>query len=154
MFRWWFEFAILYFKIFVICTTELMNSAPKAELLLMMLQVATGLLLLLVIVDRPYRDSEGHDGMTGADALQILSLVTQLANYRLAVWCLARERTVGLSDNEELLVAVVALLLAIAPLVPAIAAAHYRHRKDQEEKRLASERIQGKVLNPIADAST
>ena len=120
-------------------------------LLLMMLQVATGLLLLLVIVDRPYRDSEGHDGMTGADALQILSLVTQLANYRLAVWCLARERTAGLSDNEELLVALVALLLAIAPLVPAIAAAHYRHRKDQEGKKLVVERATTiRMHNPIA----
>ena len=136
--RWWFEFAILYFKVFVVCVTELMNSPDKADLLLIMLQAATGLLLLLVIVDRPYSDSAGHDGMTGADALQMLSLVAQLANYRLAAWCLEQQRGDGLSDKEELSVALVAVSLAVAPFIPAIVTAQHRHRKAQEKKRLVA----------------
>ena len=51
------EFPLCCFKVIMICASELMNSDEMALMLLYVLVGATASLLLLVIVDRPYRDT-------------------------------------------------------------------------------------------------
>ena len=127
--RWWFEFVLLFYKVFVICVTELFEAERLAESLLLALQGATGAFLFLVVIDAPYRDSQGHSGWTKADKLQMLSLITQLANYRVATWCLHRRNANKLSDSDELLVALASLLCTVAPLVPALIGARADHKR-------------------------
>jgi hypothetical protein len=127
--RWWFEFVLLFYKVFVICVTELFEAERLAESLLLALQGATGAFLFLVVIDAPYRDSQGHSGWTKADKLQMLSLITQLANYRVATWCLHRRNANKLSDSDELLVALASLLCTVAPLVPALIGARADHKQ-------------------------
>ena len=86
--------------------------------------------LLLVLVDKPYRDSQGHAGMTQADVLQSLQLAGQLCNYGLGYWCLTTQvarKAAGepevrpgthLTDGEELAVAFLALFFVVGPLAP------------------------------------
>ena len=68
-----------------------MKSDAMALPLLYVLVGATALLLLLVVVDRPYRDSQGHEGATKADKLQMLVVTAQLANYGVGWWCLTTQ---------------------------------------------------------------
>ena len=127
------EFPLCYYKVVVICASELMNSNQTimAMRLLSVLMGATAALLLLVAADRPYRDSQGHHGATDADKLQMLSLVCQLANYGLGWWCLEmqHERQASmktpytetgsyLSMTEEIGAALLSLLFVVGPLIP------------------------------------
>ena len=59
----------------------------------------------------------------------MLSLATQLANYRVATWCLHRRNANKLSDTDELLVALASLLCTVAPLVPALIGARADHKR-------------------------
>ena len=95
-----------------------------------MLSGGTLAFLLLVLVDKPYRDSQGHAGMTQADVLQSLQLAGQLCNYGLGYWCLTTQvarKAAGklevrpgthLTDGEELAVACLAFFFVIGPLTP------------------------------------
>ena len=129
--RWWFEFPLCAFKMVVVCSSELLKTDAKALQLLYVLAGATALLLLLVMIDRPYRDSQGHEGATQADYLQMLVLTAQLLNYRVGYWCLItqREREAAgeprndttkswLSPTEEVVVALLAALFVLGPLLP------------------------------------
>ena len=43
--------------------------------------------LLLAIIDRPFRDGEGHDGFTGADKAEVLLLLSVLGGYGIGYAC-------------------------------------------------------------------
>ena len=95
--------------------------------------------LLLVLVDKPYRDSQGHAGMTQADVLQSLQLAGQLGNYGLGYWCLTTQvarKAAGepevrpgthLTDGEELGVAFLAFFFVVGPLSPLAVEVRTRH---------------------------
>ena len=143
------EFPLCCFKVVVICASELMNSDEMALMLLYVLVGATASLLLLVIVDRPYRDSQGHNGATDADKLQMLVLSSQLANYGVGWWCLTQQLSreesemqmnakTGsyLSETEELSVALASVLFVAGPMTPpAIQLCRKRRRREQEQSK-------------------
>ena len=160
--RWWFEFPMIAYKITITVATTLMDSEAKARPLLYVLTSAAALLLILVAVDKPYRDSQGHEGLTEADKLQLLTLSAQIANYGVAFWCLTTQeerKAAGeepsasgsfLSDGEELGVALATLFFAVAPLVPPTIAAHKEH---QAKKRSGQEEGVVKTDNPMSKAT-
>eukprot|EP01045_Picozoa_sp_COSAG04_P009498 COSAG04_NODE_551_length_12696_cov_13.088989_9_plen_193_part_00 len=138
--RWWFEFPMIAYKITVVTASTLMDSEAKAKLLLCVLTSAAVLLLLVVTAYKPYRDSQGKEGMTAADELQLLTLSAQIANYGVAFLCLTTQedrKAAGqepsasgsfLTDGEELGVALATLFFTVAPLVPPTIAAHKEHQ--------------------------
>ena len=143
------EFPLCYYKVVVICASELMdsNQTDMATRLLYVLMGATAALLLLVVADRPYRDSQGHDGATDADKLQMLALACQLANYGLGWWCLETqherqaimetpytETGSYLNMMEELGAALLSLLFVVGPLVPPGVRLFRARRKLRKEK--------------------
>ena len=160
--RWWFEFPMIAYKITITVATTLMDSEAKARPLLYVLTSAAALLLILVAVDKPYRDSQGHEGLTEADKLQLLTLYAQIANYGVAFWCLTTQeerKAAGvepsatgsyLGDWEELGVALATLFFAVAPLVPPTIAAHKEH---QANKRSKEEEGVVKTDNPMGKAT-
>ena len=159
--RWWFEFPMIAYKITITVATTLMDSEPKAKPLLVVLTSAAALLLILVAVDKPYRDSQGHEGLTEADKLQLLTLSAQIANCGVAYWCLTTQedrKAAGeepsasgsfLSDWEELGVALATLFFTVAPLVPPTIAAHKEHQEKKRSKQANGEKGVVKIDNPL-----
>ena len=88
--RWWFDFALLYNKILFVVLCVLMDSDAQAWNLLYTLTALTTATLVLVVVDKPFRDPDGveWEGITLADKLMIVSQLSQLVNYYVAVECL------------------------------------------------------------------
>ena len=160
--RWWFEFPLCMFKIVVICSSQLMGSDELAFELLFLLVVCTTALLLLVMVDLPYRDKSGTSGMTHADKLQILVLAGQLANYGVAYWCLTtkidrRKRDVPLTATtgsylsviEQALVSLAAVVFILGPVLPPWYG-YYKDRKNKQ-RQLQQEEDRVSVENPVHD---
>ena len=128
------------YRITVTVATTLMDTKAMAKPVLYVLTSAAALLLILVAVDKPYRDSQGHEGLTEADKLQMLTLSAQIANYGVAFWCLTTQedrKAAGqepsasgsfLTDGEELGVALATLFFTVAPLVPPTIAALKEHQ--------------------------
>eukprot|EP01045_Picozoa_sp_COSAG04_P018017 COSAG04_NODE_1634_length_6102_cov_20.966184_4_plen_196_part_00 len=129
-----------------------------------LLTSAAALLLILVAVDKPYRDSQGHEGLTEADKLQLLTLSAQIANYGVAFFCLTTQedrKAAGqepsasgsfLSDWEELGVALATLFFTVAPLVPPTIAAHKEHQAKKRSSQAKGEDDTGvaKTDNPAS----
>ena len=163
--RWWFEFPMVAYRIYVTVATTLMDSEAMARPLLLVLLAAVFLLLALVAVDKPYRDSQGHEGLTEADKLQLLTLSAQIANYGVAFWCLTTQeerKAAGqepsasgsfLSDWEELGVALATLFFTVAPLVPPTIAAHKEHQAKKRSKQANGEKGVVKIDNPMGKAA-
>ena len=159
------EFPLCCFKVIMICASELLNSDEMALMLLYVLVGATASLLLLVIVDRPYRDSQGHDGATDADKLQMLVLTSQLANYGVGWWCLTQQVSRAesemekntetgsyLSETEELLVALASVLFVAGPLIPpAIHLYRKRRRRKQEQQSKDEQESAATFENPVSE---
>ncbi len=152
--RWWFEFPMIAYKITITVATTLMDSEAMAKPLVFVLTSAAVMLLSLVAVDKPYRDSQGHEGLTEADKLQLLTLSAQIANYGVAFWCLTTQedrKAAGeapfqdtgsyLSVSEELGVALAAMFFAVAPLVPPTIAAHKEHQAKKRRKQHQPSRV-------------
>ena len=59
--------------------------------------------LLLVIVDKPFRDGEGHDGYTGADKAEILSLTCVLGTLAIGYTCWTITSKRPLTKTEDFL---------------------------------------------------
>ena len=149
------------YKITVIAGSTLMDSEAKAKPLLYVLTSAAALLLVLVAVDKPYRDSQGHEGLTAADKLQLLTLSAQIANYCVAFWCITTQearKAAGetpsatgsyLGDWEELGVALAALFFTVAPLVPPTIAACKEHKAKKRSKQREAEKGVAKTDNPL-----
>jgi hypothetical protein len=87
--RWWFEFPLILHKIAVISATILLDSGrPEInQRLMVVLSSLTIAMLVLVAVDKPFRDGSGTEGMTGADKCEVVSLASLLANYAVGFWC-------------------------------------------------------------------
>ena len=87
--RWWFEFALLYNKIFFVLLTILLDSEERAWHLLGCLTVLSGGTLALVAVDKPFRGKADQDeDATMGDKLMLVALASQLINYAVAAVCL------------------------------------------------------------------
>ena len=119
---------------------------------------ATAVLLVLVAVDLPYRSSDGREGATQADKLQMLTLAAQIANYGLAGWCLRTHRARQasgavasasgsyLSRPEEFAVSLTALFFVIAPFVVCLIALEVAREARVKRKR---KRQGEKFVNPL-----
>ena len=92
--RWFFEFFLIAFKLTIVVASEMLDADENALTLLYVLFGGTLAFLLLVLVDKPYRDSQGHAGRTQADVLQSLQLAGQLGS-QLAGQRRAANRAVG-----------------------------------------------------------
>ena len=117
--RWWFDFALLYNKILFAVLSVLMDSDAQAWNLLFILTALTTATLVLVVVDKPFRDPDRleWEGITLADKLMIVSQLAQLVNYLVAAVCLRSkesrlaEGSFKASEEVELFAAVVGFAL-------------------------------------------
>jgi hypothetical protein len=138
--RWWFDFPLLYNKILFAVLCVLMDSDALAWNLLYTLTALTTATLVLVVVDKPFRDSDRleSEGITLADKLMIVSQVAQLANYLVAAVCLRSkesrlaEGSFGTSEEVELFAAVVGFALVAVQAAGMIYA--YRYERTAEEE--------------------
>ena len=155
--RWWFDFPLLYNKILFAVLCVLMDSDAQAWNLLFTLAALTTATLVLVAVDKPFRDPDRveWEGITLADKLMILSQVAQLANYLVAAVCLRSkesrlaEGSFGAGEEVELFAAVVGFALVGVQAAGMIYA--YRHERAKETSTGTAER-EGEIEfeNPVA----
>ena len=136
--RWWFDFPLLYNKILFAVLSVLIDSDAQAWNLLFTLTALTTATLVLVAVDKPFRDPHRLDweGITLADKLMIVSQLAQLVNYLVAAVCLRSkeirlaEGSFGASEEVELFAAVVGFALVGVQAAGMIYA--YRHERAKE----------------------
>ena len=136
--RWWFDFPLLYNKVLFAVLSVLMDSDAQAWNLLFTLAALTTATLVLVAVDKPFRDPDRveWEGITLADKLMIVSQVAQLANYLVAAVCLRSkesrlaEGSFKASEEVELFAAVVGFALVGVQAAGMIYA--YRHERAKE----------------------
>ena len=115
-----------------------MDSDAQAWNLLFTLAALTTATLVLVAVDKPFRDADRLEwqGITTADKLMIVSQVAQLVNYVVAAVCLhskesrLAEGSFDASEEVELLAAVVGFALVGVQAAGMIYA--YRHERAKE----------------------
>jgi hypothetical protein len=88
--RWYFEFVLLVYRIFWICTSVMMNSDLLAPGLLVAHVAATVGLLVLVATLKPFVEDGAVDGGALGDAnkLEAIVLVALLATYAVASVCM------------------------------------------------------------------
>ena len=98
---WWFEFVVIYYKIWMVCVSSLLKSGDLSSMrsLLTCTAGATVVMLVVVVAGKPFRDSEGHEGYTGADKSEILSLLCYLGELGVGMACINIRRS---RDNHEL----------------------------------------------------
>jgi hypothetical protein len=136
--RWWFDFPLLYNKILFAVLCVLMDSDAQAWNLLYTLTALTTATLVLVVVDKPFRDPDRleWEGITLADKLMIVSQLAQLVNYLVAAVCLRSkesrlaEGSFGASEEVELLAAVAGFTLVAVQAAGMIYA--YRHERAKD----------------------
>jgi hypothetical protein len=136
--RWWFDFALLYNKILFAVLCVLMDSDAQAWNLLYTLTALTTATLVLVVVDKPFRDPDRveWEGITLADKLMIVSQLAQLVNYLVAAVCLRSkesrlaEGSFGASEEVELFAAVAGFTLVAVQAAGMIYA--YRHERAKD----------------------
>ena len=153
--RWWFDFALMYNKIIFVLLTVLMDSDAQAWNLLAALTILTTATLLLVAVDKPFRDPEQPEAdniFTAADKLMIFSQMSQLLNYAVAAMCrldeqsrIAQDGSRGTSDSVAFLAAVNGFGLVILQVLSLAYVYKKEHAENQDEKR---ERV---FDNPLTD---
>ena len=162
--RWWFDFPLLYNKILFAVLSVLMDSDAQAWNLLYTLTALTTATLVLVVVDKPFRDPDRleWEGITLADKLMIVSQLAQLVNYYVAAECLRSkesrlaEGSFGASEEVELFAAVVGFALVAVQAAGMIYA--YRHERAKETStaierqgdRPEAEKVDIKFENPVA----
>ena len=136
--RWWFDFPLLYNKILFAVLSVLMDSDAQAWNLLYTLTALTTATLVLVVVDKPFRDPDRleWEGITLADKLMIASQVAQLVNYYVAAKCLRSKESrladgeFGTSEEVELLATVVGFALVTVQAAGVIYAYRSERAKD------------------------
>ena len=140
--RWWFEFALLYNKIFFVLLSVLLNSDDRAWHLLGSLVVLTTGTLALVAVDKPFRGKADQDeDATMGDKLMLVALASQLINYAVAAVCLQHkeervEAGLGeMSDDVSLFAAAVGLALVGVQAAGVV----YAHCDEKAEEKPAME---------------
>ena len=155
--RWWFDFALLYNKILFAVLSVLMESDAQAWNLLFTLAALTTATLVLVAVDKPFRDPDRleWEGITLADKLMIVSQVAQLVNYLVAAVCLRSkesrlaEGSFGAGEEVELFAAVVGFALVGVQAAGMIYA--YRHERTAKEE-LSEVNTMEAFENPVGEA--
>ena len=101
--RWWFEFALLYNKIFFVLLSVLLNSDERAWVLLGSLVAITVATLALVAVDKPFRGKDDQDeDATLGDKLMLVALASQLVNYGVAAACLQHKQERIEAGHDEM----------------------------------------------------
>lgn len=164
--RWWFDFPLLYNKILFAVLSVLMDSDAQAWNLLFTWATLTTATLVLVVVDKPFRDPYRLDweGLTLADKLMVVSQLAQLVNYLVAALCLrSKERRLaegsfGTSEEVELLAAVVGFALVAVQAAGMLYAYRYERAKgtstsaEREEERAPGEvaKVDMEFANPVA----
>lgn len=164
--RWWFDFPLLYNKILFAVLSVLMDSDAQAWNLLFTWTTLTTATLVLVVVDKPFRDPYRLDweGLTLADKLMVVSQLAQLVNYLVAALCLrSKERRLaegsfGASEEVELLAAVVGFALVAVQAAGMLYASRYERAKgtstsaEREEEWAPGEvaKVDMEFANPVA----
>ena len=151
--RWWFDFPLLYNKILFAVLSVLMDSDAQAWNLLYTLTALTTATLVLVVVDKPFRDPDRleWEGITLADKLMIASQVAQLVNYYVAAKCLRSKESrladgeFGTSEEVELLAAVIGFALIAVQVASMLYAYRHGRAKETEAGKAATE-----FENPVA----
>ena len=138
--RWWFEFALLYNKIFFVLLSVLLNSDERAWHLLGSLVAITVATLALVAVDKPFRGKADQDeDTTLGDKLMLVALASQLVNYGVSAVCLQhKEERLGsgldeMSDEVALFAAVVGFLL-VGVQVAGVVYTYLDEKADEKKK--------------------
>ena len=86
--RWYFEFVVLFDKIVFVLLTVFFASERSVALLLGFSILATLVMLVFVVYDKPYREeAEGTEGMGKEDKIMALSLVLQFISFVIAWVC-------------------------------------------------------------------
>jgi hypothetical protein len=89
--------------------------------------------------DRPFRDGEGHEGMTGADIAEVIALLSLILTYVLGYYCwtvqAAREK---LSGAELVVITALSLFLTLSPLAYMV---RNIKRQRQQRRRLRLEAV-------------
>jgi hypothetical protein len=161
--RWWFDFPLLYNKILFAVLCVLMDSDAQAWNLLFTLAALTTATLVLVVVDKPFRDPDRleWEGITLADKLMIVSQVAQLVNYLVAAVCLRSkgsrlaEGSFGASEEVELLAAVVGFALVAVQAAGMICAYRQERAKDTgtgTEREVEWAEAETEFENPLGEA--
>ena len=164
--RWWFDFPLLYNKILFAVLSVLMDSDAQAWNLLYTWATLTAATLVLVAVDKPFRDPDRLDweGITLADKLMIVSQLAQLVNYLVAAVCLhskesrLAEGSFDASEEVELFAAVVGFALVAVQAAGIVYAYRLEGAKDtstvteRQEERAAGEagKAETEFANPVA----
>lgn len=164
--RWWFDFPLLYNKMLFAVLSVLMDSDAQAWNLLFTWTTLTTATLVLVAVDKPFRDPDRLDweGLTLADKLMVVSQLAQLVNYLVAAMCLrSKERRLaegsfGASEEVELLAAVVGFALVAVQAAGMLYAYRHERAKDtstgakREEEWAPGEagKVDMEFANPVA----
>ena len=79
---------MIVYKVMTIMATELLaGTNASTRYCFLVLVVGALVLLVLVIVDRPFKDGSGATGFTGADKAETLALIAMLAGYGCGIWC-------------------------------------------------------------------
>jgi hypothetical protein len=146
--RWWFEFPLIYNKILLVACTVMLDSHRWP--LLGTLVVWTVALLVLVWVDKPFRDSSGLEGATNADKLMMLTLVSQLLNYGVAAICmLSADRLIEsckekiaealdgvpqASDETSVFATIMGLIFVLLPVVATLTVYHQEQAQKRENE--------------------
>lgn len=139
-----FEIPQLYYKILIVTACALLDSEERAGDLLYVLIGAGVCIWLLILVDAPFRDGEGHAGLTGADKSALVAQTSLLATYGIGYFCWERkqsdEGTGILTSNEELGTTAAGLTLAVGP-----AAVMIRNILKQRGQRRLAEKHRGEA---------
>ena len=150
--RWWFEFALLYNKIFFILLSVVLNSDKRAWHLLGALTLLTSVTLILVAVDRPFRMKNG----VNMDGIMIMSQATQLANYGVAAVCLRskeerlKEGLFGASDEVTLFATVMGFMFVLLQLLAVIYVYDMEHKAAHRRKKSGKKRgVTATFQNPM-----
>ena len=137
--RWWFDFVLIYNKIAFVLLTVLLDSDDRAWHLLAALATLTTGTLVLVLIDKPFRDPElpeAGDVLTLADKLMIFSQVSQLLNYTIAAMCLSDERRRMAQDGSRGTSEVTGFIAAVSGFVLVslqVLSLVYVYQKEQQE---------------------
>ena len=149
--RWWFELPLLFYKVATIVATELLaGSNDSTRALFLILITGAIIILVLVIVDKPFKDGATTHGMSGADKAEVISFLAMLAGFAVGVWCWQKtsgckllkfectyDDAIELTPMESIFSTfgmIITSLIPTAYMVYEIKSQRKQRRKDEEEK--------------------
>jgi cobalamin synthase len=118
----------MYSKMLFIVFSMALDTHPWT--LLYCLAALAAAMLVLVLVDKPYRDEEGHEGMSHGDWQAALSQVLMLVVYGVSAVCLQdqeaqlAQNTIEMSDGVAFFAAVAGVGVVLVQFLAVAYAAH------------------------------